>query len=86
MKEKLLKASLAYMQSHMQEVTAEIASMLTDEELFSLLDSDDTELDSEMQIFDIIKQRAAHLSSLHQASNIEPLLKVCFCDFSPTVS
>ena len=64
------------MQSHMQKVTAEIASMLTDEELLSLLDSDDVELESEMQIFDIIQQRAAHLSSLHEASNTELLLKV----------
>lgn len=47
------------MRANFKDVTAEDACKLTDKQLESLVDSDDLELESEMQVFKIVQERAA---------------------------
>lgn len=67
---------LAYMRSHIKDVTPEVAASLLDHELLSVLESDELEIESEIQVFDIIQQRAAALSALQQPTDLECFLKV----------
>ena len=74
---KLLEANLAYMRSHMKYITPEDTASLSEQELLSVLESDELEIDREMQVFDFIQRRKTVLGSRKQPFDLERLLKVC---------
>ena len=75
-KEALLDAILAHLRTHFKDLTPEVVAGLSDKHLLLVLESDELEVESEMQIFNIVHERATALCFQQKPEEAERLLKV----------